>query len=61
MATDFSLDDTHYCQVTLKSGQRYSVNTSDPDWASKIVRFVFNLSKSDVKHVEIKRRRRKWV
>lgn len=60
MAMDCSLDDTHYCQVTLKSGQRYSVNTSDPDWASKIVRFVFNLSKSDVKHVEIKRRR-KWV
>lgn len=60
MATDFSLDDTHCCQVILESGQKYIVNTSDPDWASKIVRFVFDLPKSEVKQVLV-RRKRKWV
>ena len=61
MAMDCSLDNTHYCQVITKDGQRYNVNTSDPDWASKIIRFVFELPKSDIKSVLIKRRKRTWV
>lgn len=43
-----------YCQVKLFNGKRYKVLTDDPNWAIKLVNFVFGINKSEIKHVKVK-------
>lgn len=44
-----------YCDVKLLNGERYKVLTSDPNWAIKLVNFIFGIRKSEIEYVEVRK------
>ena len=43
-----------YCKVKLLNGGRYKVLTDDPNWAIKLINFIFGIRKSEIEYVKVR-------
>lgn len=43
-----------YCRVKLLNGERYKVLTSDPNWAIKLINFIFGVRKSEIEYMKVR-------